>query len=134
MSFINNYQNKKLFFINLSLIFIPILEFFLKNSNELDFYIIKNLLKFQIIIILIFNFFNFIFMSSPSKNFKIFYFSVCFYISFKYYFIKTCFILISNIVVKYHYLFINYFLVFIYNLKKYIFFFSSLKIFFTIYL
>ena len=91
MSFINNYQNKKLFFYKPKFNLYSNFGIFLKNSNELDFYIIKNLLKIQIIIILIFTFFNFIFMSSPSKNFKIFYFSVCFYISFKYYFIENLF-------------------------------------------
>lgn len=134
MNFINNNQNKGLFFINLSLIFIPMLEFFLKNSNELDFFIIKNLLKIQTIIILIFIFLNFVFIKSTSKNFKLFYLSVCFYISFKYYLIENLFhpyfsyrgeisILILSIIFLFLYIIV----------KEKIIIFRSLKIFFIIY-
>ena len=134
MNFINNHQNKKLFFINLAIIFIPILEFLLKNSNELDFYIIKNLLKIQIIIILIFIICNFIFVRSINKNFKLFYFSICFYFSFKYYFIENLFHPFFQYRGEISFFILLIIFLFLYIiLKRSIIVFSSLKIFFAIY-
>jgi len=134
MNFINNKTNKVLFLINILILFIPILEFLSKNSNELDNYILINLIKVQAVILAIFIFLNLFFIIKKKTNFLIFYLAVCYYLSFKFYLIESIFHPYFNYKGEISILILLIFYFFLYKfLKQQLLFFKFTKIFFSIY-